>query len=178
VRGDIGGGFGRLRGVTLAALTTGLTALGHLVGGGALPDLAMTVVLFPLLACVLTTAARWCTSVAGATLTLAVGQVAMHELLVALHPTHQNIGSAAFATSGMVTMHIVVTLATAVLVRGADEAIEALNSALRRVVPRRLAVPRVAPPLPMLAIPGPAVPARLARARTAPVVRRGPPVRC
>ena len=38
-----------LRGAALAVLSTLLTAVGHVAGGGTVPDLALLVVLFPLL---------------------------------------------------------------------------------------------------------------------------------
>lgn len=176
--GGDGGGLGLVRGVTLAGLCTLLTAIGHVAGGGSLPDLALVAVLFPLLAGVLTTAARRCTSFAGAVLTLAAGQVALHQLLDALHPGHHDPGSAAVAGPAMVAMHVLATLATAVVVRGADRAVVAVADALRRIVPRRSPAPAVTAPLSAPVVVGPAVDLRLARARTAPVLRRGPPAAC
>lgn len=164
---------GPVRAATLASFVTLLTALGHQAGGGALPDLALVVALLPLLAGVLVSAARRCTSLPGVVLTLGAGQVVLHYLLEALHP-HAD-GPALLGTSGMAVMHALATLATAVAVRHADVAVAAVRAALRRVVPHRLAPPPVAVPMVALAVPAPAVPARLACACSAPVVRRGPP---
>lgn len=176
--GDPGSGLALLRGVTLAVLCALLTALGHLAGGGALPDLALTLVLLPLLVSALTTIARRCTSLVGATLTLAVGQVVLHQLLVMLHPTHAGTGSVTVVpATGMIVMHVLATMATAVVVCGADRAVLVLIAALRRAMPRRPAGLPVAKPLLMPAVAGPAVSLRLARALSAPVARRGPPTR-
>lgn len=176
--GDAGSGLALLRGVTLAVLCALLTALGHLAGGGALPDIALTIVLLPLLVGALTTIAQRCTSLVGATLTLAVGQVVLHLLLVTLHPTHVGIGSvAAVPATGMIVMHVLATMATAVVVCGADRAVLMLVAALRRAVPRTPVGSLVAIPLLMPAVAGPAISLRLARALSAPVARRGPPTR-
>jgi hypothetical protein len=78
----------------------------------------------------------------------------------------------------MISMHAVATLATAIMVRTADRALVALVAALRRVLPRRLVPPPADRPLPTLAVPPPAVPARLRLARSAPLLRRGPPETC
>lgn len=172
--GDPGTGLARLRGVTLATLITLLTALGHEAGGGSLPDLALVVVLLPMLAGVLVAAARRCGSLVGVTLTLAAGQFVLHQLLVALHPAHQVVAGAV-PTLGMVAVHVLATGITAVLVRGADRAVVTMAAGLRRLVPRRPVLPPVAVPLLAMAVTGPAVPLRLARARTGPLVRRGPP---
>lgn len=172
--GDLGSGLARFRGVTLAALTTLLTVLGHQVGGGALPDLALVVALFPMLAAVLVTSARRCATLLGVTVTLAAGQVVLHELLVALHPGHV---PATLSAVDMVVVHAVATGVTAVLVRGADRALVAVAAGVRRVVPRRPVVLPVVLPLRTPTVAGPAVPLRLVRAATAPMVRRGPPDR-
>jgi hypothetical protein len=57
-------------------------------------------------------------------------------------------------------------------------AVAGLVAALRRVLPRRLDPPPADRPLPVLVVPGPAVPARLARAFAVAHSRRGPPVEC
>jgi hypothetical protein len=178
VRGDVLGRLGLLRGGVLAALSTLLTAAGHVAGGGSLPDLALLVVLVPMLAGVLASVARRCTSAGSAVLTLAAGQLALHHLLVLMHPSHQETGPAVLTGAAMVPMHAVATLVTAVMVRTADRALVALVGALRRVLPRRPVPPPADRPLPILAVPAPAVPTRLRLAHSAPLLRRGPPVTC
>jgi hypothetical protein len=178
VHSGSGSGLSLLRGTALAVLSALLTAVGHLAGGGAVPDLALLLVLFPLLTGVLVALADRCSGAAGTVATLAAGQLALHHLLVLMHPSHEVAGTAVFDGTGMLAMHAGATLATAVMVGHADRALVALVAALRRVVPRRLAIAPVHRPLPTLAVPGPAVPARLARALAAPLVRRGPPVGC
>jgi hypothetical protein len=178
VSGHVVTRLGLLRGVVLAALSTLLTALGHVAGGGSLPDLALLVVLFPMLCGVLASLARCCASAAGAVLTLAAGQLALHHLLVLMHPSHQESGPAVLGGAAMVPMHAVATLVTALMVRTADRALVALVAALRRVLPRRLVPPPADRPLPTLAVPPAAVPVRLRLAHSAPLLRRGPPVTC
>jgi len=171
-------GNGLPRAATLTVLIALLTAVGHEAGGGALPDLALAVVLLPLLAAVLTVIARRSATLTSATLTLGAGQFVLHHLLVALHPSHQEAGPAVLAGTGMVAMHVLATLATAAVVRHADRAVAAVRAALRRIVPRRPRLLPAAAPLFVPAVPAPAVATLLARARTTPVVRRGPPVGC
>jgi hypothetical protein len=168
---------GVLRGCALAGLSTLLTAVGHAAGGGTLPDLTVLVVLFPLLAALCTSVAQRCRHLVPTVAVLGAGQLALHQFMELLHPTHS--GGAALATGAqMVAMHAVATLVTAVALRHADLAVAGLVAALRRVLPRRLDPPSVDRPLPVLAVPGPAVPARLARAFAVARSRRGPPVEC
>lgn len=107
---------------------------------------------------------------------LAAGQFGLHHLLTLLHPNNHETGPAILGGTGMLAMHAVATLVVAVLVRCADRALIALAAALRRVAPRRLAAAAVDLPLPTMPVPGPAVPAHLARAFAASTRRRGPPV--
>lgn len=174
--GDPSSGFGLLRGTGPAALYTLLTAMGHVAGGGSIPDIAVLVMLFPLLAGVPAIWAQRCASATGTVATLAAGQFCLHHLLVLLHPSHHEIGPTTLGGTGMLALHVATTLVMAVLVRHADRALVALTAALRRVVPRRLAVAAVDVPLRALPVPGPAVPARRARAFAASTLRRGPPV--
>lgn len=176
MNGSPGGGV--LRGVVLAAFSALLTAVGHTAGGGTVPDLAILVVLFPLLAGLFVTVAERCRSTAATVAVLGVGQLALHELMELLHPVHQTAHAALPAGSQMLAMHAAVTLVTAVALRHADRAVSGLAALLRRVLPRRAAPPPADRPLPVLAAPGPAVPTRLASALSAAHVRRGPPVWC
>ncbi len=167
-----------LRGATLAALSTLLTAVGHVAGGGALPDLALLTVLSPLLAGVFVAVAERCRGAVGTIGILGAGQLALHQLMVLMHPPHHAVDAAVSSGTGMLGMHAAVTLVTALMLRIADRAIAGLAAALRRVVPRRLTPPPADRPLPTRPVPGPAVPVRLALVLAAAQVRRGPPVGC
>jgi hypothetical protein len=170
---------GPVRGVALAVLSAMLTAVGHVAGGGTVPDLAVLVVLCPLLAGLFVTIAERAHGTAGTIGGLAVGQLVLHQLMVLLHPAHLLVQEPAVpAGAAMLGMHAAVTLATAVALRHADRAVLALLAALRRVLPRRPIPPPADRPLPTRAVPGPEVPARLARALAVADVRRGPPVGC
>jgi hypothetical protein len=176
--GGAGSSPGLLRGSLLAGLSALLTAAGHLAGGGTIPELALLVVLFPLLAGVFVTLAQRSAGAVGTVVTLGAGQVVLHYLMVLMHPAQAMTDPAGVSGGRMLGMHAAVTLATAVAVRHADTAMLAMGAALRRVAPQRLAPPPVQCPLPTLAVPGPAVPARLARDLSVAHIRRGPPVRC
>jgi hypothetical protein len=177
--GGSAGGRRPLRGAALAVLSTLLTAVGHVAGGGAVPDLAVLVVLFPLLAAVFVTVAERCRSLARVVTTLAAGQLTLHLLMDLLHPAH-DLAEPAMVAPGpeMLGMHAAVILVLAVVLRHADAAAVGLVAALRRVLPRRLTPLPADRPLPTRAVPGPAVSARLARALAVAHVRRGPPVGC
>jgi hypothetical protein len=165
---------GVLRGAVLAGLSTLLAALGHAAGGGTVPDLAVLVALLPLLAWAFTGAASRCRGLFGMVAVLAAGQFVLHNAIELLHPPHHG------TTMGtqMLAMHAVATLLTAVALWNADRGVAALGAALRRVLPRRLVPPPADRPLPVLAVPGPAVPCRLTRAFAIAHALRGPPVTC
>jgi hypothetical protein len=169
---------GVVRGCAVAGLSTLLTAVGHAAGGGTLPDLTVLVVLFPLLAGLFTTMAQRCRHLVRTVAVLGAGQLALHQFMELLHPTHTAAGPALAPGAQMIAMHAVATLVTAVALRHADHAVAGLVAALRRVLPRRLYPPPADRPLPVLAVPGPAVTARLARAFALAHSRRGPPVEC
>jgi hypothetical protein len=159
-----------LRSAVLAGLSTLLAAVGHAAGGGTVPDLAVLIPVFPLLAWVFTGAASRCHGLMGTVAVLAVGQFVLHNAIELLHPAHPG--------STMLAMHAVATVVTALAMRHADRGAAASRAALRRVLPRRLVPLPADRPLPVLAVPGPAVPARLARAFVVAHARRGPPVTC
>jgi hypothetical protein len=159
-----------LRGAVLAGLSALLAAAGHAAGGGTLPDLAVLVPVLPLLAWTFTGAASRCHGLVGTIAVLALGQFVLHNAIELLHPSHPG--------STMLGMHAVATVVTALALRHADRGVAALTAALWRVLPRRLVPPPADRPLPTLAVPGPAVPARLARAFVVADARRGPPVAC
>jgi len=163
-----------LRGLTTAGLSTLLIAVGHVLGGGAVPDLTVLVVLFPLLTGGIVGLADRCRSTAATIATLAGGQVALHVLLGLLHPHESAVGPSA---STMFALHAVATLVVAVLLRHADGALVAMGAALRRVLARRSFVPPADGPLLPLRVAGPARPARRLALAAVPG-RRGPPVGC
>ncbi len=159
-----------LRSAVLAGLSALLAAVGHTAGGGTLPDLAVLLPLLPLLAWAFTGAASRCGSLAGTVAVLATGQFVLHSAIELLHASHSG--------PRMLAMHAVATAIVALALRHADRGAAALMAALRRVLPRRLVPPPADRPLPVLAVPGPALPARLARAFAVAHSRRGPPVAC
>jgi hypothetical protein len=167
-----------VRGAALAVLSTLLTAVGHVAGGGTVPDLALLVVLFPLLAAVFMTVAERRRSAVGTVTTLAAGQLVLHQLLTLLHPAAAPMEPVIESGAGMFAMHAVVTAVLAVVLLYADAAWAGLVAALRRVVPRHLRPLPADRPLPACPVPGADVPARIARALAVRHVRRGPPVGC
>jgi hypothetical protein len=165
----------RLRGVTTAGLATLVVAVGHVLAGGAVPDLAVLVVLFPLLTGGVVGIADRCRSTAGMLAVLAGGQLALHLLLALLHP---HAAAAGPDTSTMIALHAAATVVVAVLLHHADRAVAAAGSALRRVLAlRRACAPPADAPLPSLRI-AVAAPQPRRRALAAVPARRGPPVGC
>jgi hypothetical protein len=164
-----------LRGLVTAGLSTLLIAVGHLLGGGAVPDLAVLVVLFPLLTGGVVGLADRCRSTGATIATLAGGQYALHVLLGLLHPHAPAAGSPDAST--MLALHAGATLVVAVLLRHADRAVVAVGSALRRVLPRRPFVPPADGPLLPLRPDGPGHSLRPLALAAVPT-RRGPPVGC
>jgi hypothetical protein len=163
-----------LRGLVMAGSSTLLIAVGHVLGGGAVPDLAVLVVLFPLLTGAVVGLADRCRSTAATLATLGGGQYALHVLLGLLHP-HGPVAGPDAAT--MVALHVAATVVVAVLLHHAQGALVAVRAALRRVLPRRPFVPPADAPLPqVLTRSGERLPRRLAL--TASPIRRGPPVGC
>lgn len=171
------GGRGAVRGALLACFSALFTGVGHVAGGGTVGDLGLLMVLLPLLAVVFVSLAERSRSPLGTVVTLAVGQFALHYLMVLMH-SPESTGSPALGGVSMLGMHAVVTLVSTLGLRHADVAVAAVAAALRRVVPRRLAPPVADRPLATLAVPGPELPARLARAVLVAHLRRGPPVGC
>jgi hypothetical protein len=176
--GGSAGGLRPLRGAALAVLSTLLTAVGHMAGGGTVPELSLLVVLFPLLAAAFVTVAERARSAVAVIAALGAGQLVMHLLMVLLHPMDHVATPVVSSGAGMLGLHAAVTLCIAGVLRHADAAGAGLVAALRRVVPRRLSPLPADRPLPIRPVPGPAVPARLARALAVAHVRRGPPVGC
>jgi hypothetical protein len=160
-----------LRGAVLAGLSTLLTALGHLAGGGTLPDLGLLVVLFPLLALAVMSTAERARGTVGTLLVLGGGQLVLHELLVVLG--HGHAGTTAGAQ--MLAMHAVATLLTGLLLRDADRLLTALARALGRILPRRPSPLAADAPLRTLAVPADGVTGHVCRAAVGAVLRRGPP---
>jgi hypothetical protein len=163
-----------LRGLVTAGLSTLLIAVGHVLGGGAAPDLAVLIVLFPLLTGGVVGLAERCRSTAATLATLAAGQYALHVLLGLVHPHGSTVGPSALT---MFALHAAATVVVAVLLRHADRALVAVESALRRVLPRRPFTPPADGPLLPLRVAGPARPARRLALAAVPA-RRGPPAGC
>jgi hypothetical protein len=163
-----------LRGLATAGLSTLLIAVGHVLGGGALPDLAVLAVLFPLLTGAVVGLADRCRTTAATVAVLAGGQYALHVLLGVLHP-HGSVAGPSAVT--MFALHAAATVVVALLLRHADRALVTAGSAVRRMLPRRPFVPPADAPLPPLRG---AVARQLPRRRALAVVpaRRGPPVGC
>jgi hypothetical protein len=162
----------RFRGCVLVAFTALLTAVGHLAGGGALPDLGLLVVLLPALAWPVTAVADRCRGLLATALVLGLGQVVLHTFLTTVHAHHAVDGPR------MVLTHAAVTALSVFALRYADRGVTALFAALGRVVPRRLAPPPVATAPVVGPVSGPAVPVRTRRALAVAHLRRGPPVCC
>jgi hypothetical protein len=167
-----------LRAVVVSGLSALLTAAGHIAGGGTAPDLAVLVVVLPLLAYGLLGVAGRCRGTLGTIGVLAAGQLALHHLIEVLHPAQHGPDAALAPGAQMLAMHALATLLTALALRHADRGVAALLAVLGRVVPRRLVPPPVDRPLRVLAVPDAAVLARVARAFTVTQIRRGPPVGC
>jgi hypothetical protein len=169
----------RLRGGVLVGLSALLTAVGHLAGGGAVPDLAILVVLLPLLGWPVVAVADRCRGPLATAAVLGAGQFLPHQLMVAMHDHHAaGLGAVVPSDTAMLAGHVGATLLMVLVLRHADRGVTAVGAALRRVVPRRPVPARVDRPLAVLVVPGPAVPARLRRALAVTHVRRGPPVCC
>jgi hypothetical protein len=164
-----------LRGLVMAGLSTLLIAVGHVLAGGPVPDLAVLLVLFPLLTAAVVGLAERCRSTAGTLATLAGGQYALHLLLGLLHP--HPMPHAAPGPWVMLAFHASATLVVAVLLRNADRAVDAAGAALRRVLRRRPFLPPADGPLRPLRIAGPAEQMRRLALAAVPT-RRGPPVEC
>ncbi|WP_300008494.1 hypothetical protein [Pseudonocardia sp.] len=167
------GGAG-LRGCALALLSALLTAAGHAAGGGTLPDLALLVLLLPLLGAVFVALADRASGPLGVVAVLAGGQLALHHLMVLLHPAH-HAEPALLGPAAMLATHAAATVVVAVAVRYADAAIAVVGSALRRALPRRPASRPAERPLPAPVPAAGAAGRRLAGALAAARVRRGPP---
>lgn len=161
------------RGVTVASASTLVSAVGHVAGGGTAPDLALLLVLFPLLAALLVTVAGACRSLVGMLAVLAAGQFAMHEIMDALG--HQHAMAPAPAGPSMFAMHAVATVVMGLLIRDADVVLVALIAAISRVLLRRLVPPVADRPLRTFAVPSPSVAGEVRKALLGPLERRGPP---
>jgi hypothetical protein len=164
-----------VRGVLLAVLSTLLTAVGHVAGGGSLEQLTPLAVLVPMLATVLVALAERCRGVVAVLAALGAGQAVLHYLLAVLT---EHGHSAAVPGLSMVAAHAVATLALAPVVCSADAAVTGLAVALRRILPRRPRVRAVEVPLPTRAVPATGVPLLVSVCFVAAHARRGPPIAC
>src|SRR4051794_2502763 len=167
-----------LRGLVTAGLCTLLIAVGHVLGGGALPDLAVLAVLFPLLTGAVVGLADRCRNTAATVAVLAGGQYALHVLLGVLHPHGSATGPSAVT---MVALHAAATVVVALLLRHADRALVAAGSAVRRMLRRPFVPPADAPRPPPVRRRPPRAPVAAPPVRPPrrppppPPARRGPP---
>jgi len=174
-----------IRGTAFAVLAGQLAALGHHLGGGALPDPAvlMTVTLFLGGAvCSLARRRRTGPQILGM---LLLSQVVFHAafLLTADHSGHAGqpvtMGTpGAAATAQMLAFHLIAALATAWLLTRGEDTLFRLFAALRRVLangPRILVVP----PLPgwTVSVGDGSGAAKLRAGELSLISRRGPPGR-
>ncbi|ODT99140.1 MAG: hypothetical protein ABS81_26280 [Pseudonocardia sp. SCN 72-86] len=165
------------RGTAVASAAALITGVAHVAGGGALPDLGLLLVLFPLLAALIVSLADACRSVAGVLAVLAAGQLAMHAVLEVIGHSHVAAASGPASAWSMFAMHAAATVVIGPLIRDADRVLGLLVSALARVLPRRLLVPPADRPLATFAVACPAVVGATERAALGPRTPRGPPSR-
>lgn len=168
------GRAGIVRGGVLAAFCALLTVIGHVAGGGGLPDPAVLVVVLPPLTVVTIRLAERARGLAGTVAVLGGGQLALHLTLLALHPMADMGGP---DTGTMLGAHGVVTVVVATAVRHADRALAVVAAAVARVRPRRPLPLPADRPLPARPLPADDPPTRLARSLAVADLRRGPPVR-
>lgn len=137
------GGWRLVRGGAVAAVALLLTVAGHAAAGGAVPDAGLLVVLGLLLAGVLVALADRQPSLGALVLTLGGTQLALHVLLDALagHAHGAAVTMTATSPVPMITAHVVLTLLTGCLLRGADRALFAIAAGLARAMPRLLPAP-------------------------------------
>lgn len=163
------------RAATLAALTGLLAATGHVAGGGAPPDVAVLVLLLPLLGALLLGLAGRLRGPLAVLAVLGAGQAGLHVLLAVLH---HHPGEAGIVSPAMLLGHTAATAATAVLLARADAVFTLLTAALRRVLPARPRTSAVDAPLPVRPVPGGTGTALVATLALDAHPRRGPPVAC
>lgn len=164
-----------LHGIVLATLATVLAATAHVAGGGALPDIGVLLVLLPLLAvAVLGLGGRGAGPVT-TLVALAAGQAGLHVLLSVLHH-HPSVIVAGGAP--MLGLHLLATVATALLLHHAERGLALVARALCRVLPGRPPVPVIDRPLPARPAPAAGTSARATLILLVAHARRGPPVGC
>ncbi|MCP3799548.1 hypothetical protein NLX83_09800 [Allokutzneria sp. A3M-2-11 16] len=167
------GALRALRGCLLATTSAALATLGHALAGGSVPDTALTVLLTVLIATVAISFADRRRGPLAILATLGTAQLTTHLLLSAL-TLHDH--GAVTDTWAMFAAHAAATLATALLLGGAESAIFGMAAALGAVLPRRCPRPPVFAPL--LAV----LPARSGLITSLDVLlrrahaRRGPPL--
>lgn len=171
-----------IRGTAFAVLAGQLAALGHHLGGGALPDPAvlMTVTLFLGGAvCSLARRRRTGPQILGM---LLLSQVVFHAafLLTADHSGHagQPVTGGSVGAAQMLAFHLIAALATAWLLTRGEDTLFRLFAAMRRVLtngPRILVVP----PLPgwTVSVGDGSGAAKLRAGELSLISRRGPPGR-
>jgi hypothetical protein len=140
-----------LRGGAVSTLSVLLTVIGHTAAGGTAPDAGLVVVLGLLLTGLLVALGDRQPSLGALLLALGGAQLCMHILLDALAShAHSEPASPPGGGLSMITVHLVLTVITGWLLRGADRALFALAAMLARVLPRPV-LPLVPQPVPSVA---------------------------
>lgn len=170
-----------MRGIVLTVFCALLTAVGHVAGGGSLPDLDTLAVVAPLLAAAAVWLADRAGGLGGTVAVLGGGQLALHLAMQVTHPMQamgsMQAGIPGASMAGMLGMHAAVTVVVAVAVRHAETAAARVAAAMAGVLARRIVPLPADRPLPARCVPAVDLPARLARLLAAADLRRGPPVR-
>ena len=167
------GALRALRGCLLATTSAALATLGHVIAGGSVPDTALTVLLTVLIATVAVSFADKRRGPLVILATLGTAQLATHLLLSAL-TLHDH--GAVTDTPAMFAAHAAATLATALLLGGAESAIFGMAAALGAVLPRRSPQPPVFAPQLAVIPAGPGLFSSLDVLLRRTRARRGPPL--
>jgi hypothetical protein len=169
-----------IRGTAFAVLAGQLAALGHLLGGGALPDPAVLITVTVFLGGAASSLARRRRTGPQILGLLAASQIVFHAvfLLTAGHGGHagQPAVAGSVGTAQMIAFHLIAALATSWLLTHGEDTVFRLFAALRRVLasgPRILVVP----PLPgwTVAVGDGSGAVRLRAGELSLISRRGPP---
>lgn len=162
-----------VRSGTLAALTAQIAVIGHLFGGGSLPDSAAIITVTAALTGAITGLAGKRRGFGSILLAMLGAQVAFH--LVFSISTHH---AESLASVPMIVFHLLAALASAALLAYGEKLIFGLFAALKRALPRLIS--------PLIVVAAPAWTALLGVSTFRPTTtlitltrpRRGPPVTC
>jgi len=165
------------RASVFAVIATQLAALGHVIGGGQLPDLAVLLTIAVFLGGSLSGLAARRRTGAQIFAVLAASQLVFH-IAFAVTATHAGHGTdGPLDTPRMVAFHLLAALAAAALMAGGESTLFRLFAALHRVlVPARLIRPVVLAPAWTAVITNDSGGLRLRAGELSLVSRRGPPL--